>query len=298
MIDKPIFFIGVPRSGTSFIYETFSKHESLGWISNYQNRLPSLKWISFLNRIFDNPFYYKMGSREKSNKMTSLKFGYPKPTEPYILWNKLSAINFSMDFLLGVSANATIKEVFQNYHKNILRFQRKKRLVNKFTGPSRIEYIKSIFPNAMFIHVVRDGRAVVQSLLDVDFWENGGGYEKIWWQNGQESATLKQWDSSLHKPHILAAYQYRNIMEKTTLESRLLDKENYLEIKFESFLVEPKSYLEKMYAFTGLNKDSRSFKNLEPSKYNPNKKYKNSFSKIEIDELNSILDPILKKYNY
>jgi hypothetical protein len=298
MLDRPIFFFGVPRSGTSFIYEAFSKHEELGWVSNYQNRLPGIPQISYLNRLFDNKIIYKMGSRKRSTKMTSFKLGFPKPTEPYILWEKLTGVDFGIDFLLGQKASANAIEALNIFHKGILKAQSKSRLVNKFTGPPRIEFIQSVFPNAIFIHIVRDGRGVVQSLLSVDFWKNGGGYEKLWWKNGKESDRLREWSNKLNKPYLLAAYQYRNIMEKTEAESKLLSPKNYLEIRYEDFLEKPESKLKLMYNFCGLTLKSRSFDHLTKSDIDPNKKYNNSFKIEEKVELVRLLEPILLKYNY
>jgi len=33
-IDRPLFMVGVPRSGTNIFYRTFAKHPDLAWISN------------------------------------------------------------------------------------------------------------------------------------------------------------------------------------------------------------------------------------------------------------------------
>lgn len=297
-MDSPIFFIGVPRSGTSFIYEIFSKHEDLGWISNYQNRLWKIPQVTLLNRLFDNALVYKMGSRKDSNKMTNFRIDYPKPTEPYIVWDALSGIDFSMDFLLHQKANSGAKKRIQSFYSKVLKNHNKKRIVNKFTGPSRIEYIQSVFPNAKFIHIVRDSRAVVQSLLDVDFWKNGGGYEKLWWQNGKETEALKYWKKDFDKPYMLTAYQIRNILEKTEQERTLLSNENFMEIRFEEFLKTPIEHLVLLNNFCGLNQSVRSNNYISISKKNPNDKYKSRFTPEEITELNAVLEPVLTFYNY
>ena len=45
---------------------------------------------------------------------------------------------------------------------------KRNRLLIKITGWSRIGFLDEIFPDARFIHIVRDGRAVASSLLHVD----------------------------------------------------------------------------------------------------------------------------------
>ena len=39
-IEKPIVFIGVGRSGTTVVYDTFAARGDLAWFSQYLNRLP------------------------------------------------------------------------------------------------------------------------------------------------------------------------------------------------------------------------------------------------------------------
>ena len=49
--EKPIFFIGVPRSGTTIIYEQFSKHSDLAWLSNFSAKYPRMTWINFFYQV-------------------------------------------------------------------------------------------------------------------------------------------------------------------------------------------------------------------------------------------------------
>ncbi|MEL6987367.1 MAG: sulfotransferase [Bacteroidota bacterium] len=298
-IKKPIFLFGVPRSGTSVIHEAFSKHEDLGWVSNYQNRLVGLPIVSLANRFFDNALVYKMGSRKMSNKMNSLKLTYPKPAEPYILWDKLTGVDFSYEFLLGDQATDTSKNALQKFHTKILKLQGKSRLTNKFTGPPRIEYIHSVFPDAYFIHIVRDPKAVTCSLMHVDFWKQGGGYEKIWWKNGQPSESLLAWKSKLSEPYINTAYQCRNIIEKASIEGKkVLNPNQFLEIRYEDFLKDPKSTIAKMYDFVGLAKSERGVQHLELPSKNPNDKYLKFFNKEELNTLNKLFNDVLVQYKY
>ena len=46
----PVFLIGAPRSGTSLLYKCLALHPDLGYISNYNERLPRWESVSLLNR--------------------------------------------------------------------------------------------------------------------------------------------------------------------------------------------------------------------------------------------------------
>ena len=300
-ILRPIFFIGVPRSGTTIIYEQFSQHESLGWISNYQNRIPKFLSVSLFNRLFDNSFIHKIGRRPDSSKTNNLILTYPKATEPYIFWDLYTGKNFSMNFLLDQSAEEDVKKRIRKKHISILQKTGKNRFCTKFTGPSRIQYIQSIFPDAIFIHIVRDGRAVVRSLLNVDFWKDGGGLEKKWWLNGKDDKLFQAFPEWKNKAHILAALQWRNIIEKTKEESSShLSKDQYLEIKYEDFIVDPKNIIQRIFSFCDLDINSRVLQDVlaKQNISDKNKKYLEFFSPTELEELNEVLSPTLQMLSY
>ncbi len=302
MIKRPILFIGTGRSGSSLIYEHFVRHEAAGWLSNYVNRFPWWPQFGYINRVFDNYFLYTKGERKKSDQMVNLNYNFvPKPTEPYIFFDYYTGINFSKDYLLKRSAPLIVQQKINKTLYKVLRYQNKKRLVLKITGPSRIEYLQSIFPDAIFIDVVRDGRAVVASLLQVDFWKQGGGYEKPWWQNGQMDHLLNEfWVGEFKNPSVLAAVQWRNIIEKTALEKQMLPKTNYYQLKYEKFLLNPLEELNKMYAFCGLAASERSRTGLgsvDASKAT-SKKYLDKFSNKDLNKINEIMKNNLINLKY
>lgn len=144
---KPIFFIGNGRSGTTIISEVLSNHSEFGWLSNY-----------------------------------SAKF--PRIAEAYPFWQGYAGNKFLWDFLIDVKVTPLESQKINHAVQKNLFFQCKKRLLAKITGLLRIGFIRSVFPEASFIHIVRDGRAVVDSLLNVDFWKQKGGLAQPFWSGG------------------------------------------------------------------------------------------------------------------
>jgi sulfotransferase family protein len=127
-------------------------------------------------------------------------------------------------------------------------FQGKKRFFAKLTGPPKIHYLNSIFSDAYYIHVVRDPRAVILSLLDVDFWKKSDGYLKPWWSNGLTENDIADWKLSGKSPIALASVQWRRVVEQTWNEKTLIPSENYLEIKYEDFVESPHEILDSVFA--------------------------------------------------
>ena len=52
-MDKPIFLIGCPRSGTTILLRLIAAHEELAWVSRYVNKLPKRLSLTLLNRVYD-----------------------------------------------------------------------------------------------------------------------------------------------------------------------------------------------------------------------------------------------------
>jgi hypothetical protein len=200
---KPIFFIGVPRSGTTISFEVFSAHEELAWFSNNLERYPNFALVSFIARI--TRFNGLRGAKKQINKQSWIKNILPYPTESYAVWESCCGSKFLYDYLVGQSATDVERYKTRRMIAKVMSYQGKKRFAAKLTGPARIEYLNSIFPDAIFIHVVRDGRAVVNSLMKAGFWKKRGGYDRPWWQNGLTKEDFEIYNQYSKSPIALAA---------------------------------------------------------------------------------------------
>ncbi len=240
-IDSPIFMIGMPRSGTTAISEAIALHKDLGWFSNLMSYFPDSYWISVISRIIDIPLIGRNlgGKKLQSKGIVSRIRGYlPHCTEAYPIWERCCGRKFREDYLAGQSAQQEEKDKTVALVKNILAFQGKRRFFAKLTGPPRIGYLTSIFPDACFVNVLRDPRAVVSSLMKVEFWRKRG-LDRPWWQNGLPDAYVREWVESGRSPVALAAVQWKWIVELTWLEKEKIEKEKFMEIRYEDFLQRP-----------------------------------------------------------
>jgi len=250
-IRQPIFMIGMPRSGTTVLSEAVAAHEDLGWISNYTNRLPMLPWLALLDRVADNPLTGRqLRGRKKQDSRWSSWFGkvLPHPDEAWVFWRWYCGNKFLRDFLVSSEmAEKEMKRLLKAL-STILRCQGKKRFFSKLTGPPRIYYLSSIFPDACFIHVLRDPRATVSSLLRVPFWREGGGLEKPWWQNRLPGKYLAEWEASGCSPVVLAAVQWKMIVESTWEEKKKIAPRQFFETRYEDFVRDPHMVLNQVFS--------------------------------------------------
>jgi hypothetical protein len=302
-VARPIFLIGAPRSGTTIIFEALAVHEDLGWWSNYSRRYPKLPILAAFSRIYDIPMLHSILRGEKRQHWqgnSRLNHFLPRPDECYEIWELCCGEKFSRDYLIDVKASLEEQKKLKNMVCLTLRFQGRSRFVAKITGPPRIGYLMSVFPNAIFIHVVRDGRAVVNSLLNVDFWIEGGGYDHPWWRNGLQEGWETEWENFGNSPIALAALQWRRIMEVTDWERRSISFNRYFEVKYEDYVEDPVRVMAQILKYCELA-PSRLVSNYlgKTNRYvNMNYKYLQTFSAKEIDILNQIMSGWLQRFGY
>ena len=248
-IEKPIFVIGMPRSGTTILSEAMSVHEDVGWFSNYMNKFPGIPECSLLTRIVSIPrFGWRLRGKKKQSKglASFIRRLLPYSAEAFPVWGRYCGDKFLWDYMINQVANETEKRRIRTVIKKVLTLQGKQRFFAKFTGPPRICYLKSLFPDAYFVHVLRDPHAIVASLLKVPFWGKGSGIEKPWWRNGLCQAYVEEWINNERSPAALAAVQWKQVVELAWQESKLLDTSRYIELRYEDFVSNPHGTLQKI----------------------------------------------------
>lgn len=253
LIERPIFFIGMPRSGTTVVFENFSMHEQLGWLSNYSARLPHWPVANVARLALDNAVWSLRGRKQQYGPHSLMLSVLPKPQEAYPFWQTYCGADFLWEFNLRPDAldDAGRDALRRMLHKTLV-YQGRSRFSAKLTGPSRIGYLRSIFPDAMFVHVIRDGRAVVDSLLRVSFWRDKGGLERPFWRNALSEAQIGEWERSGKNPAALASYQWLNVITSTRNEAAGIGRDHYVEVKYEDFVSDPGPVLRRLYEWCGL----------------------------------------------
>ena len=251
--------VGMPRSGTTVLSEAISIHESLGWFSSFFEHVPFFPWIAVLDRVARSPSGRRwfFGKKRQDKTAESLfRWCLPYSDEVYSVWKRHFGKEFLEDYLVGRKTSAEQRYQFHYLISKILRYQGRKRFFTKNTGPTRLCFLNSVFPDAFFVHVIRDPRAVVNSLLNVSFWKEGGGHLKPWWKNGLTDRDLEDWENSGRSPVALAAIQWRRIVETAWEEKKAIGGDRYIEIRYEDFVETPHDVLKSVFVAVGL-KDSQ-----------------------------------------
>ena len=228
-------------------------HESLAWPSNHLELMPAFDSVNLLRQLFDNRYWRVLGEKGQLNKTRVLNSLLPMPAEAFPFWDRVSRaeIDFSRGFLLGETATAKERQRIRRRVSRIVHWQGKQRFSMKITGPGRIEYLSSIFPDACFINVVRDPVATVRSLMAVPFWKDLGMH-RLWWQGGYDLAEIACFESLRNDPVAATAFQVGKILQSNEREARRCGAK-MLTLGYEAFIADPEGQVREICAFTGLS---------------------------------------------
>lgn len=266
LIDQPIIFFGMIRSGTSVISEIIMRHKKVAFLSQYLDRSPAFVGINYLRRFFDNRLWRIHGQKKQLNKVGLLNRYTFKYSEAYRMWNYLAGpdVQFSRSFLLDTVPSSDKIKFIRSYFEKVVRYQGKQRLVFKITGPARLEYLKQIFPDAKFIRIQRNPVATLSSILKVGFWKSRG-MSKLWWQ-GAFTPEEEAWATeNSDDPVALAALQMSRIEEVTnnSIDHMNLD---LLDIQYADFVKDPQKIISQILDFVNLEADQACFDYLKHNK--------------------------------
>lgn len=251
LVQKPIIIFGTGRSGTTIISDIIFQHEDLAWHSNYQELFPKISLVNYMRRFFDNKYWRIIGMNTQNNKSVFNYFCF-RPIERYNFWESITGprIDFSRDFLLNQTATPEEKNKMRKFFSNMVAYQKRKRLAFKITGPARMEYLMSVFPDAVFVNVVRNPVATVRSWLEVSWADQIT--DQLWWTGAYSEEELKKAKELSSTPALFAAFQYRKIMDTTDAEIKKMKPEIYT-VSYEDFVTNPKEFISKLLKNIGLN---------------------------------------------
>ena len=234
---QPIFIVGSGRSGTTILYRLLSLHPDVCWFSNLSALAPRTPGFALFHRVLDLPI---LGTPCKRRILTKGRCVL-RPSEADEIYS-LCGFDDTTRMTDEDLAEIDLKR-FKGSIASHLRFTKKTRFLNKQTGNcQRIQLFRKLFPDAYYIHIIRDGRAVANSLSRVPWWDD----LTIWW-NGR---TPRDWEQE-GKPRLeLCGLHWRkDVME--ILKNRAVFS-RYFELRYEDLVTNTRGLVRQITEFANL----------------------------------------------
>ena len=202
-------------------------------------------------------------------------------------------------------------------------------LIEKTVSNSlRIDFVRSVFPNAKFIYLLRDGRDVVESV--VRQWgqspPNSYLFEKLksfpvlrtlsyGFSYGMDLLKIKilgkpsssyvwgvkypgyEKDLSEDKIFKFCAIQWKACIESSEKQIKNIDADKLFKVKYEDFVKNPKESLKSISSFIGVSPNFDADKISKISAKNIGKSFKNLTSQQQ-KEVVDIINPVLEEHGY
>jgi omega-hydroxy-beta-dihydromenaquinone-9 sulfotransferase len=287
-VNKPIFIVGTGRCGSTAFHKLLGAHPQLMWLSGFAEEFP---YRLHLNRwavtAQGNPLVKRLlGSRIK-------------PGEFYGFWYK-HAYGFAEPGRDLVASDVTprVRKQVRRAFEEMLSARRNRMLI-KLTGWSRIGFLQEIFPDAKFIHIVRDGRAVSNSYLHINEWQWRGWYGPYSWRYGPLSpADQAAWEQSGKSFVALAGLQWRIHTGAIETARAGVDPARYLELKYERFCEQTVDAMRDVVAFAELEQSPRFERHVERSPIRDTDRWRKDLSVEQQTLLTTLLRDDLLRYGY
>ena len=262
---KPIFIIGAGYSGTSILYKMLASHPDLAWFSQYSLRgrdIPGrfrFPFYQYFNRFLRSVFSHQWAKEEGFLKII------PRPGEAHRIWEYVFPKEVALPKEEHIKRLRFVLEAeCKDWNKNSI-------LAKSIRFHNYLTILKEAYPEAKFIHIVRDGRAITLSRR----------------YKGNQKENLDK--------YIERARHWAEAVERINTE---IGKIDMLELRYEDFCQDIHGYLRKILNFIGLDVGKFPFAKFPKTLESTNQRWFKMATREEIALFGSIQKEILEKYGY
>lgn len=241
----PIFILGHWRTGTTYLHNLLSQDSQFGYPTTFQTVTPAvcLKFEKIIKPIVES-------SLPETRPQDNVKIGADLPQEeeyaignlsPYSFYNgwcfpkNMERYNNYVDMRnVSLDSIEEFKKIYLYFLKKVSLYHNGKRLLLKNpSNTARIKLLLEMFPESKFVHIHRNPYHVFLSMK----------------RNIEKEMTLYcvQKPFNWEKIEQSMVDMYKRMYLKYFEEKKLIPKENFVEIKYESFIEDPLCELEKIY---------------------------------------------------
>jgi Sulfotransferase family len=251
-----VVIFGTGRCGSTPIAEVICRHREVGFVSNFDDKLRRLnlkgRWNNTLHRLSPprDPAMRPFRDRRRVLELGRFRIA---PSEAWNVLDQQIAPIIATPFrdLAAEDCTPWLKGRLHDFFQSRMAAQRRQVFIQHLTGWPRAGFIRAAFPDARFIHVIRDGRAVANSWLQMGWWRGYMGPEA--WHLGPLPAEYGEvWERSGRSFVVLAGLGWRILIEAFERARAAVPADQWMQVRYEDVIADPRREIGAMLDFIGI----------------------------------------------
>lgn len=269
-----VFVLGTGRCGSTLLAEILAAHPDIGWIS----ALPD-----------------PLGRVARSFRLE------PRPSEAYALLREQVSPMLVDPFrdLTAEDAAPWLERRLRAFFDRRAEADGRSVFMHKFTGWPRARLLAAVFPEAKFVHVLRDGRSVANSYVQVRFWQ---GYRGVpGWTFGRLSEEEhRDWEAVNYSWPYLAGLEWKRLMTAFEAARDEIGPERWVDLRYEDLVARPAEEVTAILRFTGLDRWTGLERRLAALRVSGGRTdaYRDELRPEDVALLDRALAPTLERWGY
>jgi len=302
-MDRPLFIVGCPRSGTGVLHQLVRLHPQVAWVTPFSNWVCGKPWFRHVPPGVARRIEWVLHRLPNAVLPVQLRgpydgsLGLPavfETHEGHSIWNRVLPPTGDHRATAD-DVTPTVRTYLHDVVRWHRRYHDRTRLVWKTPRNAfRLPFLHALFPEASVVHLVRDGRAVAASILKRR--RESGRLDEWWgarppgWQSMQSAAPIEQ-----------AAWTWMQCLSHIRADASTFPDDQFLQLRYESLLDAPGPALRRVFATADL--DSEAFFTAENrwqlEKVRPPKDtWRSRLRNDQFERLEDTLAPTLREYGY
>jgi hypothetical protein len=286
------FVLGTGRCGSTLVHEVLCQHDSVAFLSNLEDLSAGARAVGKASgRLY----------RRLPPAVTQKGRARFAPSEGYrALAREVSPILETSDRdLVAADATPWLTARLQSFFTSRAERAPEPVYLHKLTGWPRAGLLHVAFPGARFVNVVRDGRAVANSWLQMPWWLGYRGPEQ--WHFGPlppEHHDL--WERSGRSYVALAGLAWVLLIEAFETARGELADQAWLDVRYEDLLADADSVVGRLLTFYGLDLDAAFRGRLQRYSFTTSRSqaYERDLDVASLKALEDVQGPTLERYGY